>query len=185
MLPSLLRISRTGLLVVSGAVLAAALPACGSVRGDSTDSDRPDFSARVVRVTDGDTIVVRADSGRDFKVRLIGIDTPEVFGDPECGGRSASASMERLAPRDQRVRVVGDPTQARRDRFGRLLAYVKVRGGPQLNVAQVRRGWAKVFVFAGTPFRQTESFRRAARAAKSQRRGVWSRCAGNFDRSAG
>jgi len=177
--------SRAGLLVVSVAVLVGALPACGSVPGDSADTDRPDFSARTVRVTDGDTIVVRADSGRDFKVRLIGSDTPEVFGDPECGGRSASASMERLAPRDQRVRVVGDPTQARRDRFGRLLAYVKVRGGPQLNVAQVRRGWAKVFVFAGTPFRQTESFRRAARAAKSQRRGVWARCAGNFDRPAG
>ena len=73
MLPSLRRISRTGLLVVSVAVLVGALPACGSVPGDSADTDRPDFSARTVRVTDGDTIVVRVDSGRDFKVRLIEI----------------------------------------------------------------------------------------------------------------
>jgi len=49
------------------------------------------------------------------------------------------------------VRVYGDPTQDRRDAFGRLLAYVKTKGGPQLNIAQVRRGWAKVFVFQGEP----------------------------------
>lgn len=135
-----------------------------------------------MRVTDGDTVVVRSGSGRRFRVRLIGIDTPEVFGGLECGGRSASASMKRLAPKGRRVRVFGDPTQARRDSFGRLLAYVKTRGGPQLNIAQVRRGWAKVFVFQGKPFRQTASFRRAARSAKRGDRGVWGRCAGNFHR---
>jgi len=143
---------------------------------------RPDFAARVVSVTDGDTIVVRSGAGRRFKVRLIGIDTPEVFGGLECGGRQASASMKRLAPQGRRVRVYGDPTQDRRDAFGRLLAYVKTRGGPQLNIAQIRRGWAKVFVFQGNPFRQTASFRRAARAAKRQRRGVWGRCGGDFHR---
>lgn len=144
---------------------------------------RPDFPARIVRVTDGDTIVVRSGSGRRFKVRLIGIDTPEVFGGVECGGRQASASMKRLAPPGRRVRVYGDPTQDRRDAFGRLLAYVKTRGGPQLNIAQVRRGWAKVFVFRRNPFRQTASFRRAARSAKRGRRGVWGRCGGDFHQS--
>lgn len=154
----------------------------GAPRSKPRPPQRPDFPARIVRVTDGDTIVVRSGTARRFRVRLIGIDTPEVFGGLECGGRSASASMKRLAPKGRRVRVFGDPTQARRDRFGRLLAYVKLRGGPQLNIAQVRRGWAKVFVFAGKPFRQTQSFRRAASAAKGQGRGVWGRCGGNFHR---
>ena len=143
---------------------------------------RPDFPGRIVRVTDGDTVVVRSGSGRRFKIRLIGIDTPEVFGGLECGARAASASMKRLAPPGRRVRVKGDPTQDRRDSFGRLLAYVKTRNGPQLNIAQVRRGHAKVFVFQGNPFRQTQSFRRAARSAKRARRGVWGRCGGNFHR---
>ena len=143
---------------------------------------RPDFPARVVRVTDGDTLVVRSGSGRRFRVRLIGIDTPEVFGGVECGGRKASASMKRLASRGRRVRVFGDPTQDRRDRYGRLLAYVKTRNGPQLNIAQVRRGWAKVYVYQGRPFRQTASFRRAAKRAKRQGRGVWGRCGGDFHR---
>jgi len=154
----------------------------GARRPEPRAPRRPDFPARVVRVTDGDTIVVRSGTGRRFKVRLIGIDTPEVFGGLECGGTQASASMKRLAPRGRRVRVYGDPTQDRRDRYGRLLAYVKTRGGPQLNIAQVRRGLAKVYVFQGNPFRQTESFRRAARAAKRQRLGSWKRCGGNFHR---
>ncbi len=158
---------------------------CGSGGGGPAPRPkprRPDFAARIVRVTDGDTIVVRSSSGRQYKVRLIGIDTPEVFGGLECGARQASASMKRLAPPGRRVRVIGDSTQDRSDRFGRLLAYVKTRGGPQLNIAQVARGWAKVYVFGGNPFRQTASFRRAAATAKDERRGVWGRCGGNFHR---
>jgi len=135
-----------------------------------------------VRVTDGDTVVVRSSSGTSYKTRLIGIDTPEVFGGLECGARAASASMKRLAPLGRRVRVKGDPTQDRRDAFGRLLAYVTVKDGPQLNIAQVRRGHAKVFVFEANPFRQTGAFRRAAQGAKRARRGVWGQCSGNFHR---
>jgi endonuclease YncB( thermonuclease family) len=146
---------------------------------------RPDFPARIVRVTDGDTIVVRrVGSRRRYRVRLIGIDTPEKFGGLECGARPASRSMKRLAPRGRRVRVKGDPSQDRRDRYGRLLAYVRTRNGPQLNIAQVRRGWAKVYVYRGNPFRQTASFRRAARSARRARRGVWGRCGGSFHRPA-
>ena len=153
---------------------------CGSGGGQP---QRPDFAARIVDVTDGDTIVVRRSStGREFRVRLIGIDTPEVYGGVECGGRKASASMKRLAPEGRRVRVTGDPTQDRRDRYGRLLAYVKARNGPQLNIAQVRRGWAKVYVYQDRPFRQTARFRRAAKRAKSEQRGVWGRCGGDFHR---
>lgn len=145
---------------------------CGAGGGNPTPRPkptpprRPGFSGRIVRVTDGDTVVVRSSSGTSYKTRLIGIDTPEVFGGLECGARAASASMKRLAPLGRRVRVKGDPTQDRRDAFGRLLAYVTVKDGPQLNIAQVRRGHAKVFVFEGNPFCQTGAFRRAAQGAK-------------------
>ena len=80
--------------------------------------------------------------------------------------------------------LVTDPTQDTFDRFGRLLAYVEPRSGPQLNVAQVQRGWAKVYVFR-KPFRQVKRFRRAQSAARMGRRGVWGKCGGNFHRSAG
>ena len=89
--------------------------------------------ARVTEVIDGDTIRVKsleATGPARYTVRLIGIDTPEVYGGIECGGRQASAHMKRIAPAGRRVLLRTDPTQATFDRYDRLLAYVKLRGGP-------------------------------------------------------
>jgi endonuclease YncB( thermonuclease family) len=70
-----------------------------------------------------------------------------------------------------------DPTQPLYDRFDRLLAYVKLRNGPQLNKALVTRGWAKVFV-VGQRFQQYGSFKHAARRAQRRDRGAWGVCGG-------
>jgi micrococcal nuclease len=72
----------------------------------------------IVRVTDGDTIVLTG-LGR---TRLIGIDTPEVYFRRECFGQEASSFMKRLLPAGTRVRYRFDVE--RRDRYGRALAYV-------------------------------------------------------------
>jgi micrococcal nuclease len=133
-------------------------------------------------------------------VRLIGIDTPETKrpGTPvECGGPEATSSMFRLGftrPRDtdgdrlydrkggkgRRVKVTTDPTQDRRDRYGRLLAYVKSSRG-SLAGAQLRAGWATVYVFED-PFEQLGPFQTAESSSKDGGRGVWGRCGGNFHR---
>src|SRR5438876_10411040 len=73
----------------------------------------------VTRVVDGDTVHV-AVAGRDEKVRLIGIDTPEIG---QCDAAKATVLARQLA-QGRPVKLVGDPTQATRDRYGRLLAYV-------------------------------------------------------------
>jgi endonuclease YncB( thermonuclease family) len=138
--------------------------------------------ARVTEVVDGDTIRVRPleETRRPrYTVRLIGIDTPEVYGGVECGGRRASARMKRLAE-GWRVLLRTDPTQATFDRYDRLLAYAKLRGGPDAAVAQPRAGWAKVYVYGGKPFQRVRPFRRAQRSARRAGRGVWSRCDGDF-----
>ncbi len=80
----------------------------------------PSAAGRVVRVVDGDTLEVRLATGQTVKVRLIGIDTPETVKPAtpvECGGRSATARMKRLALRKgvgRRVTLTSDPTQVRR-----------------------------------------------------------------------
>src|SRR5918992_2693658 len=122
----------------------------------------------IVRVIDGDTIVVRPleETRRPrYTVRLLGIDSPE-RSPKECGADRASDSARRLAPRGRRVLLKTDPTQPLFDRFDRLLAYAKLRNGPQLNKAQVTRGWAKVLV-VGRRFQQYGSFKRAARRANN------------------
>ncbi|HET8976179.1 MAG TPA: thermonuclease family protein, partial [Solirubrobacterales bacterium] len=132
---------------------------------------------RVSDVVDGDTLAVRLKGGRRERVRLIGIDTPEVYGGAECGGRQASAEMKRLAE-GRRVRLRTDLTQDRRDRYGRLLAYARRAGGLWLQLAILRAGWARVYVYDNDPFRRVKSFRRAEARARAAGRGAWSLCGG-------
>jgi endonuclease YncB( thermonuclease family) len=135
--------------------------------------------SQVIRVIDGDTIVVRpleAANRARYTVRLLGIDSPERR-PKECGADLATRSARRLAPRGRRVLLKTDPTQASFDRFDRLLAYVRMPNGRQLNKSQVARGWAKVLV-VGRRFQQHDSFKRAARRAKRLGRGAWGLCGG-------
>lgn len=138
--------------------------------------------ARVVRVVDGDTIRVSVD-GREQSVRLLGIDTPETHrpGTPiECGGPQASAHMQALAPPGTRVVLEPDSTQDSEDRYGRLLAYVRLPDGRLAEDAQVAAGWATVYVYADRPVSRDDQFRRSQEAARAARRGVWAACGGDF-----
>jgi len=130
--------------------------------------------ARVVRVIDGDTVDVRR-NGHTHRVRLIGIDTPEVYGGVECGGRRASASLRRLLPRGVRVTLVSDPSQDRVDRYGRQLRYLH-RRGRDVNKVQVHRGRARVYVYDHNPFRRVAGYRDAQRSARAHNRGIWRSC---------
>ena len=123
-------------------------------------------------MVDGDTIEL--DNGKT--VRLIGIDTPEVYGGAECGGSQASAYMERIAT-GRRVSVRTDPTQDTFDRYGRLLAYLDA-GGTDLGEAVLRAGWARVYVY-DQPFRRLSAYRRAGRTARGGDRGIWGSCSGS------
>ena len=173
-------------LAVVAAVLLARFWPSGS--GDSRSARSGDrMAALVTRAVDGDTIHVRESGGRDVTVRLLGIDTPETHrpGTPvECGGREASASMARLAPRGARVTLATDPTQDRVDRYGRLLAYVFLANGRLLEDEQLRSGWAMVYVFHGNPVERITEFRREEGRAESERRGVWAECGGDFHTAA-
>ena len=130
------------------------------------------FRASVTRVVDGDTIEVAKARGGSETIRLLGIDTPEVYGGLECGGRAASSLMKRIAT--GRVKVKTDPRQPKRDRYGRLLAYVK-KGDFDVGKTMVARGRAKVYV-VGSPFSRHRSYLAAERMAKAKSRGTWGTC---------
>ena len=154
--------------------------ASGSSGSPSSGAGAGRLSGRVVRAVDGDTLKVAA-GGRVESVRLIGIDTPESKRPGtrvQCGALAASRAMHRLAD-GRRVTLVFDPTQDRRDRYGRLLAYV-MAGGGDVGLAQVRAGWAMVYVYDHHPFVRVGRYRAAARSARRADRGVDGRCDGNF-----
>lgn len=81
----------------------------------------PDGQFRVTHIVDGDTLDV--DDGR-YRVRLLGIDTPERG---ECGFAEATEKLRALVD-GQLVELVANPDGADFDRFGRKLAFVDVAG---------------------------------------------------------
>jgi micrococcal nuclease len=132
-------------------------------------------SARVVRVVDGDTVVVRT-GGHEERVRYIGVDTPESVkpGTPvQCFAKAASAENRRLVE-GQEVRLVEDLDA--HDRYGRTLAYVyRKRDGLFVNAELVRRGYGKPLTIPPNVAHAAE-LRRLAAAARRAGRGLWSRC---------
>jgi endonuclease YncB( thermonuclease family) len=150
------------------------LPDGDSGGGGHHAGRRTTGAAIVTHVVDGDTVAVRI-AGRARTVRLIGIDTPEVYFGVECGGPAASRALKKRLPRGTHVRLVADRTQDDRDHYGRLLRYV-MKSGHDMNRSQVAAGHAKVYVYDGVPFKRTASYRHAQRAAKKHDRGIWGRC---------
>ena len=127
----------------------------------------------VERVVDGDTIIVTG----HVRVRLIGMDTPEVV-DPrkpvQCFGQAASARTKALLPPGTPVRLVYDVE--RYDRYGRTLAYVyRVADGLFVNAALVRDGYARVLTIPPDVAHVSEFVSLAADARRGGR-GLWSAC---------
>jgi micrococcal nuclease len=127
--------------------------------------------AELVRVIDGDTIRVRLD-GREERVRYIGIDTPEVaHRDDERSEPFGEAATEanRQLLRDGPLRLVFDVE--RRDRYGRLLAYVHA-GDTLVNAALLREGYAQLLTVPPN-VRHADRFRALQAEARAARRGLW------------
>lgn len=119
-----------------------------------------EFTALVVKVVDGDTLVVLM-NGENWRIRLHGVDAPE-SGQPF--GRQARQAVVALAlGRSVTVREVG------RDQYGRILADVVLPNGRVLNEELVRVGLAWWYCRHSTDARLAE-LEREARAA---RRGLW------------
>jgi micrococcal nuclease len=128
---------------------------------------------RIDHVTDGDTVVLR--NGR--RVRLVQIDTPEVYFGIECYGRKASATTKRLLPPGSRVRLKAELNTDAVDEFGRLLRYVvRVDNGVNGNVRLVAVGAAAPYFYNGRRGTYAARLERLARQAKAKRLGLWGAC---------
>ncbi len=131
-------------------------------------------SYRIAHFIDGDTIQVEM-SGKVETVRFIGIDTPETHkpNTPvQCYGPAASAYTKNRI-RNQRVRLVSDSLTTNRDRYDRLLRYVVLEDGTELNYELVAKGYAFAYSF---PFSKKDSYFAAMDKAKSEKLGLWGNC---------
>ena len=162
-------------LVLANAAVAAVL-VVRSGAGDGADLP-PDVGV-VEWVVDGDTVDIDID-GREERVRLVGINTPETHmatGAPECFGSEAFAFTRSLLPAGTEVRLVRDVVG--RDDYGRLLAYVYRREDDLfVNEALVAGGYARPLSI-GPNTAHRDRFVAAASAANAADLGLWASCGG-------
>ena len=126
-------------------------------------------AGKVVRVADGDTLTVATRDGTRVKVRLYGIDAPEVRHERtpgQAGGAEARQALKSLTlGRTVRVDVV------EADAHGRTVGVV-FEAGVNINLAMVREGWAWAYRrYLATPY--ASEFIEAEREARAKRLGLW------------
>jgi endonuclease YncB( thermonuclease family) len=156
---------RVGLLVP---LLAALVVPLASARPSAT-------LARVDHIADGDTLTLT----NKRRVRLVQIDTPEVYFHPECYGRRASRIAKRMLPPGTLVRLSPEAATDRVDRYRRLLRYVvRARDGVDVNVQLVRVGAAAPYFYGGRRGRYSRLLDRLARRARARHLGLWGACPG-------
>jgi micrococcal nuclease len=153
-----------------------------AARRAGTGGAPPDAQpARVVRVVDGDTLLLDATGPGPLpdgatRVRLLEVDAPESVAPDrpvECWGPEAADALRALAPPGSALAVAADvePT----DRFGRALLYAWTADGVLVNEALVRGGHAEA-VLVGRNDRYIDRLRAAERAARDEGAGLWGAC---------
>jgi len=135
---------------------------------------RIDESVRVNYVYDGDTI--QLEDGR--KVRLIGIDTPEIFSKKRhipseikaSGQRARTALQQQLNRVNMRVGL--DYGQQRFDRYGRTLAHVFTAEGKNVQAQLIKHGHAIAFTTPPND-RLSHCYQQQEVLARQARLGIW------------
>jgi micrococcal nuclease len=125
----------------------------------------------VVHVVDGDTFDVATGAGTE-RIRVIGIDTPEVHDGVECFGQAAAAEAERLLD-GQSVALAADPTQDDVDRYGRLLRHVGLPDGSDFGDVMIAAGNAFEYTY-DAPYQGQAEYQAAERRAADAGLGLWS-----------
>jgi micrococcal nuclease len=128
--------------------------------------------ATVTRVVDGDTVEISPAIDSIEDLRLKGVDAPESK-DPDCGAQpyadEASAFTEAQLEGEE-VEIKFDIEK--KDRYGRLLAYVYPKDGELFNETLLEEGYAQVATFAPN-VKYVERFLAAQEGARVSGLGIW------------
>ena len=140
------------------------------IKGDSSTSAGKGAGKAVLaeKIYDGDTIGAVA-NGRFEKIRLIGIDAPEMGQRP--WGSKARKSLESLvAAADSKVLLEFDVEQ--RDKYGRVLGYLWTQDGRLINEELLKKGSAVLFTFPPN-VKYVKRLQTAQKMARDNKSGIW------------
>lgn len=123
---------------------------------------------RLKKVYDGDTILLT----NGEKIRLLGIDTPEVEyrnSLPQAGGEQAKRWLiEKLA--NKKIRLLMD--LEKKDKYGRLLAHIFTKNKEHINLELVKKGLASVNIHPPN-LKFSEDLLKAQQQAEINKLGIW------------
>jgi micrococcal nuclease len=150
-----------------------------------THHDTPEIDlddpVSVTDVIDGDTIEVDLD-GTLTRVRFKGIDTPELnlsTGGPaepwaEDARTYTAAHTGNVVQLEFDSDCSENPLAECRDAYDRLLAYVRISNGDDLNSLLLRQGLARVYRFMGEAFDRLDTYDEMQSEAQDDSLGIWS-----------
>ncbi|MBC8263285.1 MAG: thermonuclease family protein [Anaerolineales bacterium] len=147
-------------------VLALSLVACEQPPARPPDS----VEASATRVIDGDTIEVEIE-GESYKVRYIGIDTPELHHPEKPVGYYAQEAYEKNREMVEGQTVYLEKDVSETDSYGRLLRYVYV-GDTFVNAYLVQHGYALVSTYP-PDVKYQDRFLELQREAREAGWGLW------------
>jgi len=120
---------------------------------------------KCTRVIDGDTIEIEDETGKKYRVRYIGIDTPETS---EDYGNIATEKNKELVE-GKVIKLEKDISNT--DKYGRILAYVYV-GDIFINAYLVQEGYAQIFTYP-PDVKHADYFLELQQEAKENNKGLW------------
>ena len=154
-----IRSARLRAFVGAWIVAVAAIGCTPEVASQQRPGQSPASGAyTVVTVIDGDTLDATSPAGDLERIRLIGIDAPE-RGD--CGYTEATDRLEQLAGPGTAITLVGDDSQAGRDVYDRLLAYLETSDGTDIGLQLITNGHAHEYTYQGLPHDRAGEYRAA------------------------
>ena len=154
---------------------APAVPA--AVAAPAIDIPPAAFTASVVRIVDGDTIIARTTAGGPkLRVRVVGIDTPESVKPGEgvaCYGHQASAFTASLLPVGASIKAAYEVDQ--HDTYGRELWDIWLPDGRSLEAVLAASGVARIDPFPPNT-QHADVLAGASVSAQRAKRGLWGAC---------
>lgn len=122
-------------------------------------------AATVVRVIDGDTVVVADEQARTYHLRLAGIDAPER---KQQFGEEAREALDDLPGRHVTLYL------RKHDRYGRYIGSIWL-DNTDISLRQIRQGWAWHYAryAAEQPVAERTRYAQAQQEAQQHHTGLW------------
>jgi len=155
--------------LIIACIVSILLFVCPSVASSQASPHPRSLHVVIVKVSDGDTVQGETPEKTKLKIRLYGIDAPEIAhgnvpGQP-MGDESLVVLKNKLLNKEVRVDILDV------DRHRRVVAMLWL-GSRNINLEMVKEGYAEAYrEYLKDPYRQ--AFLDAEREAKSTKRGIW------------